>query len=394
MKNKKMIAAGLSLAAILSVAGCKGDKTVESITIESGLDYTYVLESDYSFEDIKVKVKWNDGSVTYVGEKDLEISPFSTETAGKKKVTFSYKGKQVEVELKVTANADEVYQVDFFGTPTNLSDRAGNLAVSSSLDTGYNIKTDVYVVGDDNDFQFRPVIKLLDPTTQVATTYDDYTSSSAIYIDTSTTSQPNFVELSDASSNEDLKLSKYVSKIDEEKSSYDFKEAAIGKTFKLVVKPKYFPIGPNGEEWKQELVFKVVNGYNVYEADELGVMNNMDDPYELENPVSINNVTVMHEFLKSRGVLKAEEAMPQVQGIVLHNNIEIKISDLPSQYFVIDDNTKENYGLKDWLDIYTHYVQPGEEFNFYGNYYTIDASQCVDCAACESACPMGAIVEE
>ena len=374
MKKTKIITTALSLATILTVAGCGGDKTVESLTIESGLDYMYVTKSDYSFEDIKVKVKWNDGSVTYVGQKDLEISPFSTETAGKKKVTFSYKGKKIEVELKVTNNADEVYQVDFFGTPRNLSNRTGNLAVDSASDTGYNLKDSIYVVGDDNDFQFRPVIKLLDPETQVATTYDDYTSASTLYIDTNPGAETNFVELNDANSDVNLKLSKYVSNIDEENSSYDFTEAAIDQTFKLVVKPKYFPIAPDGSEHKQELVFKVVDGYNVDEADELGIMTNYNDPYESENPVSIDNAAVMTEFLISRGILKEGEQIPNVKGIVLHDNIQIKSSDLPSQYFVIDEETGENYGLQDWLDIYPHYVNPGEKFNFYGNYFTIDTS--------------------
>jgi len=374
MKKTKIITTALSLATILSVAGCGGDKTVESLTIESGLDYTYLTNSDYSFEDIKVKVKWNDGSVTYIGEKDLEISPFSTESVGKKKVTFSYKGKNIEVELKVTNSADEVYQVDFFGTPSNLSNRAGNLGVNSSGDTGYNLKDSIYVVGDDNEFQFRPVIKLLDPETQVATTFENYTSNSTIYVDTSTTSTPNFVELNDTNADMNLRIAKYISNIDEENSSYDFTDSAVGHTFKLVVKPKYFPIGPSGEEWKQELIFKVVDGYNVDEADELGIMTNYDDPYETENPVSINNASVMKEFLQSRGVIASGSEIPNVKGVVLHDNLQIKVSDLPSQYFVIDEQTGENYGLKDWLDIYPHYVAPGENFNFYGNYFTIDTS--------------------
>ena len=200
MKKSKILTATLSLATILSVAGCGGDKTVESLTIESGLDYSYLTNSEYSFDDIKVKVKWNDGSVTYVGKNDLDISPFSTETAGKKKVTFTYKGKQVEVELKVTANADEVYQVDYFGTPSNISTRAGNLSIASSADTGYNLKDSIYVVGDDNPFEFRPVIKLLDPETQVATTYEKYTSASTLYIDTNPGEGNTFVELNNTNS--------------------------------------------------------------------------------------------------------------------------------------------------------------------------------------------------
>ena len=369
MKKRQILTTALSLATILSLTGCGGDKAVESLTIESGLEYTHLVGSDYSFDDIKVKVKWNDGSVTYVGENDLTITGFSTETAGKKKVTFSYKGKQVQVELKVTANADEVYQVNFFGTPYNLRSRTGNLEISSTSDVGFNNKDDMYVVGDDNAFEFKPVIKLLDPETQVATEFDNYTSVSTVYRKVGT----EFVELNDSNTQADKKVSTYVV-IDEEKSTYDFTEAAVGETFKLVVKPKFFPVGPNGEQWKQELTFEVVDGYNVHDEVQLGMMHNYDWTFNEEDPAPINTVQIMRDFLETQGLLSAGQNIPNVNGIVLHDNLVLETSDLPSEYFIIDAQTKENYGLINWLDIYCHNVLEGQKFTFYGNYYTVDAS--------------------
>ena len=239
MKKRKFMTAALSLASLISLVGCScgGDKTVESLSIESGLDYVYYQGSDYSFDDIKVKVTWNDGSVTYVGKNDLNVGTFSTETVGTHKVTFSYKGKQVQVQLKVTADADEVYQVDLFDEPTTLKDRTAKLAVDSNTSGGYASKTDTtYVVGDDNKWYFTPEIKYLDPETQTQKSFEKYTSVSTVYLKEGN----DFVELKETNSDASKKVSTYVA-IDEELSSYDFTDAAIGQTFKLVVKPANFP---------------------------------------------------------------------------------------------------------------------------------------------------------
>ena len=370
MKKGKFVAAAFSLATVLSLAGCGGDKAVDSLVIESGLDYTYYQGTTPSFDDLKVKVKWNDGSVTYIGEDDLTISPFSTQTLGNKKVTFSYKGKSVEVTLKVTADADEVYQVNLFDTPVSLKDRNGNLNIASSSDTGFNDKDNPYVIGDDNAFSFLPQIKLLNTDTQTEMIYGKYTSVSTVYLKVNN----EYVELKDSNADNTLKLSTYVA-IDEEESTYDFTDAAIGKAFKLVVRPKHFPIGPNGEEHKQELEFEVVDGYNVDEAYELGVMTNYEY-YAKEDPTNIvGNVAIMKEHLVSKGAFASVDDIPDVNGIVLHNNLTLTTSDLPRQWFVVNNSNNEIVGLQDWLDIYAHYTAPGEEFNFYGNYFNIDLSE-------------------
>ena len=161
---------------ITLVAGC-GDKEIISLTIKEGtLERVYLQNSDVSgaFDDLKVIVKYNDGTQEEVGKDKLTIGAFSTEEVKKHKVEISYGDEKFEVELTVTNNIDEVYEISGYELPASIMTHNNNKAEKGkNLTTGseeyiaakeaefYN-RDDIYVVGDDNAFRFFPNITIVD----------------------------------------------------------------------------------------------------------------------------------------------------------------------------------------------------------------------------------------
>lgn len=153
-----------------------------------------------------------------------------------------------------------------------------------------------------------------------------------------------------------------------------FKPAANGKTFKITAKAS------NPAEGLNNLVYevKVVDGYNVYKADELSVIVN----------------TYNHDSEKTENgwrAFKQERNLADVQAnaVVLQNNIVINNENIPSYYFwsqaEVDKFTSDIKALtnqsivgslKDGFGLYVYEraINPGDNFEFYGNYFNIDYS--------------------
>lgn len=153
-----------------------------------------------------------------------------------------------------------------------------------------------------------------------------------------------------------------------------FKPAANGKTFKITAKAS------NPADGLNNLVYevKVVDGYNVYKADELSVIVN----------------TYNHDSEKTENgwrAFKQERNLADVQAnaVVLQNNIEINNENIPSYYFwsqaEVDKFTSDIKALtnqsivgslKDGFGLYVYEraINPGDNFEFYGNYFNINYS--------------------
>ncbi len=242
---------------------------------------------------------------------------------------------------------EEYYIVTGWETPKSIDDRTANLAVDADLESGFKDKDNMYVVGDDNPFVFLPDITALNKNNQVVDeVITEYRTITKVYM--SETPVETFTNDHLLSGSE---LTNYVD-VSEFTFSFDFTENAIGKYFKIEVLPYYNTLNLTA----QSLSFKVVDGYNVTNAKELGVMHN----YDRDGGVF---VAAWDEFLNNNGIYNPTT----ISGIVIHNNINVQDKDIPSAYF--DVNGK----LIDYADIYYHSVPSGSEFNFYGNYFTIDA---------------------
>ncbi len=352
MKSKIKRIAGFftMLVMLLCVITACGDRKILSLKIKEGtLQYMYLQNAEYSFDDLKVIVSYNDNTTEEVGKDKLTISEFSTATIGNHKVTITYDTKSIEVTLKVTNNEDEYYTLNGIELPQSIVNRNNNTSVQENKETEFYVRDNIYVVGDDNPFVFFPNLTALDDNDDLMT-INKYRSISKIYL---LNSDNNYELVSEEN------VATYVT-IDDMNSSYDFTEDAIGKQFKLEVRPYYLNEEQllEVEQWTLSLEFKVVDGYNVTNAKELGLMNNYDDSSNID--LNLEWTT----FLANANITKPAD----LKGLVLHNDLEVTTNDLPSAFVL-------NNHLRDYLDLYTHKVALGGEFKIYGNYFTIDFSK-------------------
>lgn len=231
-----------------------------------------------------------------------------------------------------------------------LSDRAKNV-------DNFVEKNNVLVAGSQNKFDLQILGECgVDTTTEIDTEI--------------------LVELFDESTNTYKKienLDEYVT-ITYIQNHLQFKPAANGKTFKITAKAS------NPADGLNNLVYevKVVDGYNVYKADELSVIVNA---YNHDGEKTENG---WRAFKQERNL-----ADVQANAVVLQNNIVINNENIPSYYFwsqaEVDKFTSDIKALtnqsivgslKDGFGLYVYEraINPGDNFEFYGNYFNIDYS--------------------
>lgn len=343
---------------VVTLTACScGQKKVESLTVKEGtLDYAYKQNEEFSFDDLIVIAKYNDGTKEEVGKDDLTISEFSTATLGDIKVKIAYGGVEIEVTLKVTNDLDELYEINTVEESASILKFKSNSTFVGTGDTKereFVEKAKTYKVGDDNPFRFFPNITVVDDN-GAPLPINAYTSVSKVYL-----KEGNNYTLLEGSA-----LTNMVA-INEEQSTYDFTDAAINKKFKIEARPANLTEEQLLEpaQYTVSLELEVVDGYNVTRAVELGILNNdtTEDKYQPWTTLLANNQITRPATLN---------------GIVLHNDINVAKTDIPATYYT--GNSYEGQYLKNDYDgdtdLYRHVVADDKEFHFYGNYFTLNFS--------------------
>ena len=324
-------------------------KAIDGISIVDGTVQTTINKGqDVETADIKVMVHYTDGSYVYVDTTDTFLSithNVNNQVEGTYTLTVNYQG----VELKVTITVKDVTSVGsntIFGTslPSNLTAR-------ESYKNNFKDKTQGYVVGDDNPYIFRLTLLVLDENYELVDTSAGYTSTSQVY-------------LINGDGTKTLVGEEYVG-INEANNSFDFTDAAVGKTFEIVTAPAAAPT------MTQSQTVTVVDAYNIYSAKELNIVNNTDwDINGTEGEGYLSKLNSTNEVLSANGITRPSN----LRGIVFHGNIDIKMSDIPEQNFYTykgKDGTMKTE-LLDQNSLYCWSVTPeNPTFNVYGNYYNL-----------------------
>ncbi len=403
---KKALAALMALTMLSSaslVSGCgAGSREITSIVVVGGsYDATYTLNETVTFEGMGITAKFNDASEEAVALQDVKFYLNGeditanlnkiTESVGVKSIVVEYNGKKVTITVSVSSDTSggdgsgettTPVKVAGFERPasyvSHLSQKnaAGKAAYGEE---GYEAQfmkgEDMYVAGDDNAFKFLPTLRFLnannDPETALAFTSktdvsmkngDEY-----VALEVRAADGENLVEYF---SGEDVYLTANTSN-----NTYDFTEIAIEKQFKLSVKPAgNFQYTGSAVECE----VSVVDGFNVYNARQLSVVDNGADA-DRGNPWA--------DIKEAEGLTGVNPA-----AVILHNDILMTAEDIPTSltytlsedvtyYREADAATKanpvkgSNTFIYDKVDIYNRVMRAGESFKIYGNYFNIDLSQ-------------------
>ncbi len=232
-----------------------------------------------------------------------------------------------------------------------------NKAEKQNKETEFVDREQVYTVGTDNGFVFLPNITALNEQKEPIT-LNAYKSVAKIYLKGDGDSYSELV--GEAKDN----LVSY----NDETSTFDFTDNAIGKQFKIEVRPFYYP------EFDAVIFeFKVEKGYNVYDADGLAV---------------IDNVTTQEDKRTNWSAKREETGIGEIttSAVFIHNNLVVENNNLPTYLFHTesDDDSKSLLSggypnimgsLRDYRSLYQRVLKDGEKFSINGNYFTIDVQK-------------------
>ena len=172
-----------------------------------------------------------------------------------------------------------VYNLGEFSKPLFVQDYEDNLSVSEASgdvidaegyeETAFMSTGDVYAVGADNEFIFKPKFNLISKATGTPVSADIAVN----------------VSLKDDETDEVVGSEIY--SFNEETYGFSFTESAIGKTFTLTMTPTDWDL-TELEMNPIEFTFSVNDGYNVYDALDLGRINLFNDTAERLQAITAN----------------------------------------------------------------------------------------------------------
>ncbi|MEG2270410.1 MAG: hypothetical protein RSC27_03715 [Bacilli bacterium] len=252
-----------------------------------------------------------------------------------------------------------------WSNPTFVTEWTTNKAVKENKREEFFLRDAKFLVGADNNWIYKPIASSLDDDNKEIV-LENYKFTFKLFSINGTTEK-------------ELAQSEIVTFVDvnHEKYAYDFKELAIGKTFKLIVSPED-KLGLYGDSFQSKFIFDVVEGTNVYNSLELSYLDNVNPEWEI---------------LRERGGLSKKSSTKK---IILQNSIDVEPKDLPQNLFWHAEPTNptdrvEGYkyvnpadsdaaiavgSMVDWLNIYERAPKANEDtFGVEGNYFKLNCSK-------------------
>ncbi len=219
-----------------------------------------------------------------------------------------------------------------------------------------------YYVGDDNVFNIKPTVLYVDKK-NLPVSKDDTIFNISLEIKNGN----EYTKVEDTT--------QYLDNVDITTCDLDFNEQAIGKTFKISVVPTDAP-SEKITQFTQTLEAVIVDGFNVYNAKELGYFN--------------NNLTTTKDAWTNFMTENNLNYKGEIKSLVLQDNISITKDDIPS-YFMYSSEDLKKVGINETDERYKKYLgslkdqyegiyhrnfqDKDETFSLYGNYFKLDARE-------------------
>lgn len=346
-----LVSVVMMVCSIVILSACK--PKIESGYVKTGtLETTIVKGEDLDTTKTIVVYTYSDNTIKEVGAQDLTFGEFDSTKVGKQGLKITYEDYAFVVDIKVVASEADVNSITSLESEL-INDYNQNRLAQDNEQQEFKIKDAPLYVGDDNPFNFRIFATGIDSTGNLQTNLTKVRTNIVVKLKTG--------EL-ETIIPEDV-LSEYVF-INTENTTLDFTEKAVGKEFKVEVsaenRDEIYAENPTSFE----AVLTVVDGYNVYDAKDLSVYDNVYESYNSIKPTD-----------------------EKVNAIILQNDINITKDDVRQDMFwttsnpnyttckSLTDQTLEGTPIDEsGSGIYHRKLQSGETFNFYGNYFKVDLS--------------------
>lgn len=325
-KSVALLLAIMLVVSCLSFVACDNtpDVKVTSISVKEGtLPTTVQQDTVIDYNKVIVVVKFSDGTTKElaVTSNGFKYQAVDTSVAGKATFKVTYADQETTVEVTVEAVEKNIYSVTEFSNTEGYKMYEVNKAEQSNKENEFYVKDAPYTVGSVNGYVCNPKVIAVDIMSgnddevelkNVKTTYE-------LFEDGSTTALTGD------------NLTKYLAKVDN--NVYYFTPAANDKQFRLKI--------TLSEEYDTildtpyiEQTIKVVDGYNVYDAKGLSVLDN------------INNIAWAE--IKDTKLDWDEQKLAEYVGVkqvILHDEITVKKTDLPAKYFWTEKDEAVNGGI-------------------------------------------------
>ena len=236
-----------------------------------------------------------------------------------------------------------------------------NKAKSETGDDGFYDHNQSYKVGDDNAFNVKPELTVLDAVTYEPVSASDW----------------NYDFTISATLDGQAAGSEYFSVVDARECNVKFTDAAVGKTFTISVVP-----GGIDESRKANLTksitVDVIDGYNVYDAKELGYFDTRGENDTIDNHIMEGDVTWQCKWTE----FKAANGMRNnytPAALILQKDIKVTVNDIPSNFVYTAaeaqalGDTKAAGSLRDWMYVYERTTAGNAIID--GNYFALDFSE-------------------
>lgn len=236
-----------------------------------------------------------------------------------------------------------------------------NKNVDPANDNGFYDRNQKYKVGDDNAFNVKPELTVIDKKTYMPVSASSWTHDFTIK----------------ATLNGQEVGADYFSVVNARECDIDFTDAAVGKTFVVSVIPGGVD-ATSAANFTRTLTVEVVDGFNVYNAKELGYFdtrpaNSTDDAPTLEDGSSWQNK--WPEFKTANGM----DPNYQPASLILQKDIKVTTADLPANFFYTAEkaaalnDSKSAGSLIDSTYLYERTTDTSVLVD--GNYFSLDLSE-------------------
>lgn len=234
-----------------------------------------------------------------------------------------------------------------------------NRSKDPSKDDGFYDHNQSFKVGDDNNFNVKPELTIVDADTLLPAEVEwDHDFTISVTLDGQKVGD------------------EYFKVIDARKCDIKFTAAAVGKTFTVSVTPGGIDAS-KAERFTKSVTVEVVDGYNVYDAKELGYFDTRTKDSTVDAPNMENGEKWQckwYDFKKDNGL--DSELHPA--SLIFQTNIEVTTDDLPANYFYTKaeaqalNDAKAAGSLVDYIYLYM-FTENGD-ITVDGNYFSLDFS--------------------